>query len=116
MIHFSFSFAENVSEPVTEFTAYYWVDGLLRLESDSEVVFEEEIVPLVELAVWLTHWLASNKNACSFTPDGYDEDYSPLFHLAPAGGTQYCLSYGYGATIASTTADLVEWETAFTQF
>jgi|GEM_PF-6707874 len=116
MIRFSFSLDKIDSKLVSEFTAYYYVDGLLRLDSDTGRVFEEESVPLVELALWLSHWLASNKTARSFMPEGYQEDYGPLFYLTPAEGTQYRLLYGYGAPTASVTAELVEWETAFAQF
>jgi hypothetical protein len=116
MIHFSFSFDEISQELITESTAFYRLDGPLRLDSSTETVFEEEGVPLVELAVWLFHWMASNKASCSFLPEGYDKDYGPMLHLAPVDGNKYCLSYNYGETSSSLTAASGEWEVAFTRF
>ena len=116
MIRFSFSFDEISQELITESTAFYRLDGPLRLDSSMGTVFEEEGVPLVGLAVWLFHWMVSNKAARSFLPDGYDEDYGPMLHLAPVDGNQYCLSCNYGETTSNLTATSSEWEVAFNQF
>ena len=53
-------------------------------------------------------------------PNGCDEDYGPMLHLAPVGNSTYCLSYNYidekTTTIDALTATLGEWEGVFTQF
>jgi hypothetical protein len=116
MIRFSFSFDEIPQELITESTAFYRLDGLLRLDAGMEAIFEEEGMPLVELAVWLFHWMKSNKTTRSFLPDGYDEDYGPMLQIAPTDVNQYCLSYNYGENTSTLTAALDEWEAAFKQF
>lgn len=116
MIRFSFTLDVIASKLVTVSTAFYRVDGTLRLENGTGVVFEEEAVPLVELAVWVFHWLTEPKGACVFLPEGYDEDYGPLLQLAPAEGTAYRLTYADGTDSVHLTAESAEWETVFQHF
>ena len=116
MIRFSFTLDVIASELVTVSTAFYRVDGTLRLENGTGVMFEEEAVPLVELAVWLFRWLSGAKGACVFLPDGYDEDYGPMLQLTPAESTEYRLTYTDGSDSVHLTAESAEWETAFQHF
>lgn len=115
MLRFSFTLDEFDRSLVKEHTAYYLVDGTLRLQDDNEVVFEETGMPLVELAVWLSAWLAAPQRARSFLPEGYVEDEGPMLHLTPLG-SGYRLTHAYADPPASCEATQAEWAAAFTQF
>lgn len=116
MLRFSFTLDDFDRALVQEHTAYYLVDGTLRLQEDAGVVFEEAGAPLVELAVWLSGWLAAPQGARSFLPEGYDEDEGPMLHLAPVGSARYRLTYAYAEPVASWVATRAEWESTFTRF
>lgn len=116
MVRLSFTLDVIDSKLVTVNTAYYRVDGTLRLEKETGMIFEESGFPLVELAEWLSRWLAEPQTAGGFLPNGYDEDYGPSLQLTPAGKTYYRLDYNDGSVFINTIAESTEWETAFQLF
>jgi hypothetical protein len=117
VLRFPFSLDDLPAELVTtETSAYYRLDGTLRLDQGPERIFEEAGVALVEVAVWLCHWWTSNQPAQSYTPDGADPDYGPMLLLAPAGGTHSRLTYTWGDTLSTCTAEQGEWRHAVRQF
>lgn len=116
MLRFSFTLYDFDGALVKEHTAYYLVDGTLRLQEDAGVVSEEVGVPLVELAVWLSGWLAAPHGARSFLPEGYVEDEGPMLHLAPVGSARYRLTYAYAEPVVSWVAEQAEWNATFTRF
>ena len=117
MLRFSFFLDELPAEQVdSETAAYYRLDGTLHLHQGTEAVFTEAAVPLVEFAVWLSAWWTSRGLAKSYTPDGSDPDYGPMLLLAPAGSAHYCLTYSWGETPVSCTAEQVRWKDTVTQF
>jgi hypothetical protein len=116
VIKLSFSLDEIPRDLLIQSSVYNLIDGTLRLEGSTGSTFQEDGVPLVELAGWMSDWLASSQGGRSFLPEGYDEDYSPMLHLTSVGVTYYRLTYAYAASPASWVADKREWEATFTQF
>ena len=120
MLNISFSFDDECPAWMNEDSAAYQVDGPLKFSADGAVLFEEPSAPLIELAVFLTHWMtlstAARARTHSFCPTDYAEQDAPLFQLAPLDGTRYVLSWPQAALITHWTAEQAELYAAFAQF
>lgn len=118
MVRLLFSFDGDCPSDVKEAHALYLIHGSFQI-CDGDKVFVEEVVPLIELAVMLSRWLAINplstNKSFSFFPDSFAAE---LLHLAPVNGSQYRLlcKNEDGVTTRYLTADFTDFQTAFTKF
>lgn len=117
MLRFLFTLDNVPPERVySEATAYYCLDGTFGLAHGTQVVFEEDALPVVEVAVWLSGWWTSRQPPLVYEPDWADSDYETLLAFAPDGNSGHRLTHTYGGAVAQWTADRTEWKNAIMQF
>ena len=105
---------------MSEAAAAYQLDGPLDLHQDLELLFQEPSVPLLELAVFFSHWMrldtAAKARTHAFSPSDFDDEDAPLLQLAPADGTRYELSWSGGLVARNWTAEQADWHETFARF
>ena len=113
MLRFSFSLDDLPADLVdSETSAYYRLDGTLRLDQGPERIFEEAGVALVE---------SLSDSAIGGRPTNRpspvtDPDCGPMLLLALTGNAHSRLTYTCGDTHTTCTAEQSEWEHAVRQF
>jgi hypothetical protein len=120
MVKLSFSFDGECPQGVKEEYAIHLIDGLLQIQDGNGVFIKDEHVPLIELALWLSEWLASVSSPTDrvflFFPDSFE---AALFQLAPLDDSRYQLIYladEERKTTSYLVADEADFQLAFTEF
>jgi hypothetical protein len=120
MLTLSFSFDGLAPAGMSEAAAPYQLDGPLHLHQGRELLFQEPSVPLLELAVFFSHWMrldtAAKARTHAFSPSDFDDKDVPLLQLAPAHGTRYVLSWSDGLVTRKWPAEQADWDETFARF
>jgi hypothetical protein len=119
-VRLSFAFDGECPPGVKEEYAIHLIDGFLQIRDGNGVFVTDEHVPLLELALWLSDWLASRsaptERVFCFFPNSFT---AALFRLAPLDRSRYQLAYLADEECETTSyliAEEADFQRAFTDF